>query len=291
MRIHTDYFFSFLGIDGIDSFVWITDKSHTFRNSENPAFVAWIHSHVNGNECFLSSIDVHTQAAFQNNVETSLAIVVQIDEVSLKNVCYYQLTKAGKMAADSCKNLSGHHETCHKENFFSKISHVDDTRGPFRIVDARQQQLRCYQMENEERLFICKACSKQFPSSSILKHIKNYRSPCKSFFTENEICNIQQQTSKISKQKKLEKMKQSYDNMPLEEKQAMQEKNKEQNAEKYAEKKEEIKSKVQDRYYQKRKEILAKKREEYKKDPKKTLEPKRKKYNDEPEKSLGPKRD
>ena len=60
--------------------------------SSGGIFAAWIHSHVSGNKCFFSSIDLHTQFAFEQCSPDVLGCVVELGETEAKmigNDVYY----------------------------------------------------------------------------------------------------------------------------------------------------------------------------------------------------------
>ena len=66
--------------DGYDTMRFILFESDVGKNyGENATVLAWIHSHVETNECnFLSSIDVHNQRALEQSLPHIQAIVVEL---------------------------------------------------------------------------------------------------------------------------------------------------------------------------------------------------------------------
>ena len=72
---------------------WIMDKTY----EKDPVLVSWIHSHVRGVPCCFSSIDMHTQYAYERVHPGIFGTVFQINE---QNGCvkydFYKLTKKGK---------------------------------------------------------------------------------------------------------------------------------------------------------------------------------------------------
>ena len=65
-------------------------------------YVMWIHSHVNKNVCFMSSIDLHMQHSFEHFYPNILACVVQVGNTSVENHEYYQLSNEGKDKVGLC---------------------------------------------------------------------------------------------------------------------------------------------------------------------------------------------
>ena len=72
---------------------WIFDKTY----EKDPVLVTWIHSHVRGVPCCFSSIDMHTQYAYERVHPGIFGTVFQINE---QNGCvkydFYKLTEKGK---------------------------------------------------------------------------------------------------------------------------------------------------------------------------------------------------
>ena len=112
---------------------WITNQKEMGDDVE---IVSWIHSHVGGTTCYLSSIDMHTQFRLEEGYPSILGTVFQINE---KNECvkfdFYKLTGEGRKAVTSCnrskRNLHNiQHPGCHEPYFYG--SHLDDVS----IVDT-----------------------------------------------------------------------------------------------------------------------------------------------------------
>ena len=119
----------FLNISGINDYAsaleWITQFSPCYRANPNDATIfAWIHSHVEGNSCFLSSVDLHNQFVYEKLFPHILAIVVEIGKTQVKDVKFYQLSEEGVTKVDDC-NLNNNtpsilHESCANDEAFSK---------------------------------------------------------------------------------------------------------------------------------------------------------------------------
>ena len=107
---------------------------------------AWIHTHVNGNKCFLSSVDIHSQFVYEKYFRHILAIVVEIGEDIAKNVQFYKLSGKGTRRVNQCNKTlnmpSIFHESCANDetlynNITEEIVYLD--KGPFEIIDARNK--------------------------------------------------------------------------------------------------------------------------------------------------------
>ena len=80
----------FLGIGGKDTQIWITENSQVLK-SNGGTYAAWIHSHVSGNTCFFSSIDLHTQFVFEQFSSDVLGCVVELGETKVNTKGNLQL--------------------------------------------------------------------------------------------------------------------------------------------------------------------------------------------------------
>ena len=78
--------------------------------------MAWVHSHVDGNKCFFSSLDCHTQRTIQCQIPDALGIVLEIDkEKNLIQSDYYQLTPFGMKHVERCRDTSQQlHSRCNR---------------------------------------------------------------------------------------------------------------------------------------------------------------------------------
>ena len=107
---------------------------------------AWIHTHVNGNKCFLSSIDIHSQFVYEKYFRHILAIVVEIGEDKAKDVQFYKLSGKGTRRVDQCNNTlnmpSVFHESCaNDKTLFNNITeHITYlNKAHFEVLDARDK--------------------------------------------------------------------------------------------------------------------------------------------------------
>ena len=173
--------------------------------ANNSTILAWIHSHVNGAKCFMSSIDLHTQFILENNFPNILAIVVQIGPGNkFKNECY-QLSEKGSQRIQSCNNENKHspnvlHKYCSYPRFFECLTRkVDFSFNTFVVIDKRShhKELSSRAVSNEIKtdqtdLWICKACDKRFNPQSILRHLRVKK--CRIQFTSEEIVEFGKQS-------------------------------------------------------------------------------------------------
>ena len=124
---------------------WIVENSPCYRNnSTNASIFACIHSHVGGNKCFLSSVDLHNQFVYEKLFPHMLAIVVEIGQYEVKNVEYYQLSSLGSERTTQCNNIKNTplilHESCaNDERFFTRQTNtIQSFQGDdCCIIDAR----------------------------------------------------------------------------------------------------------------------------------------------------------
>ena len=179
--------------------------------------MAWVHSHVDGNKCFFSSLDCHTQRSIQCQIPDALGIVIEIDEnKNLIQSDYYQLTTFGMNYVERCRNTSEQlHTRCNRKDLyvskkpliqfvekkplqisnFSGISVTPDktTKSPSikrkgqstsnikkAKLDQNSETLR--KTKTNEK---CKGCKKEFTIKKLLKHIEN-DAKCKSNYTNKE---------------------------------------------------------------------------------------------------------
>ena len=165
-----------IGILGQDTQMWIAEHSESFTSQRNPSIVAWIHTHVNGNECFFSSIDVHTQFAYEKIFPDVLGCVVELHKYKVANVEFYQLTEQGDSKVAKCRE-KGHHESCSNPAYYQSSKLEVDLSGPvpntLNVFDARTGVLLQFKMEVNESIFKvkCLYCSKYFKPASIMVHI------------------------------------------------------------------------------------------------------------------------
>ena len=134
------------GIDDQLSSIWIQDNSNTFQRYQKEAtYLIWIHSHVQGNECGFSSIDIHSQYAYEQLVSHMIGCVVEINKNRMVAYDFYQLTKNGKKSVQQCKEGSNNlHESCsgfQHPSFYKSVKCdvdiVSDMDKSLHIIDAR----------------------------------------------------------------------------------------------------------------------------------------------------------
>ena len=128
------------GIENYDTLAWIMEKSETAKTHlGNTTILAWIHSHVNGNQCnFLSSIDVHNQRTLELTFGHIQCMVVEIDPKNPKKKasCTYNLTGLGRRRLDGCKHSPNNfHESCRRSCFYESASYEKDGFAPLAIYD------------------------------------------------------------------------------------------------------------------------------------------------------------
>ena len=105
--------------DGDDTMRFILYDSDISKDyGENTTILAWIHSHVETNQCdFLSSVDVHNQRVLEKSFPHIQAIVVELLHTERINHEFYILTTLGKIFC----NKPGFHNECQNENYYKQI--------------------------------------------------------------------------------------------------------------------------------------------------------------------------
>ena len=195
-----------VGIDNAPSSIqWIIEQSPCYQLQGNKSTIfAWVHSHVNGSKCFLSSIDMHTQFVLQNNFPHILAIVVEIAPKGKVKNEYYQITEKGKQRIASCNNEkkqspNNFHKSCSYPRFFRSLkSQVTFTDDAFLTIEKRNlqqfpsQDLSGANEQDVSNFWVCKACNKQFMTKSILQHLRAKK--CANKFTLEELAQLRQQS-------------------------------------------------------------------------------------------------
>ena len=126
---------------------WIEENAQSFvKNPSEATMFAWIHTHVNGNKCFLSSIDLHTQFVYEKYFPHILAIVIELGQLIKKDIKFYQLSRRGTRRINQCNKTvntpSIFHEGCaNNETFFNnlteEITYLD--QAAFHVIDARDE--------------------------------------------------------------------------------------------------------------------------------------------------------
>ena len=96
----------------------LISNSNTFKeHKDNAVVLSWIHSHVAGNNCFLSSVDVHTQWRYQIKYGIHvLALVMELSQNDLENYDFYELSCYGRLGVKHCTQ-SGFHSECHDHKY------------------------------------------------------------------------------------------------------------------------------------------------------------------------------
>ena len=104
--------------DGDDTMRFILYDSDISKDyGENTTILAWIHSHVETNQCdFLSSVDVHNQRVLEKSFPHIQAIVVELLHTERINHEFYILTTLGKIFC----NKPGFHNECQNENYYKQ---------------------------------------------------------------------------------------------------------------------------------------------------------------------------
>ena len=139
----------FLGIGDYPSALqWIQEHSPCYReNPETATVFAWIHTHVKGNRCFLSSIDLHNQFLYEKYFPHILAIVIEIGRENYNDIQFYKLSKKGTLQMNQCNikalnNPLGFHDSCaNDETLFDNLTQqvVCIEKAPFEVIDAREK--------------------------------------------------------------------------------------------------------------------------------------------------------
>ena len=205
------------GIEGQPSTLWIQSNSKCFRNNPSKfvkkfinnyfplsfcnvilgkAIVAlWLHSHVAGNECGFSSVDLHTQSAFELIIPNIIGGVVEIKNNKVVKYDFYQLSVEGKEKVKTCKEKLSLHSSCSNSAFYKSVkknvSILQITDYQLHIFDARNDEdidLQILPLNNEVKVK-CNHCCNFSPVSSILKHIAKNRK-CSHHLKSNTIEHI-----------------------------------------------------------------------------------------------------
>ena len=112
-----------LGIDNEESQIWMFSQSATAKAGKEVKIVSWIHSHVRGNKCFFSSVDVHTQLSMNFLFPQITGIVVEIgNDGQCIKYDSYSLTHLGEKEVKSCARShsfgSELHNNCSNQDFY-----------------------------------------------------------------------------------------------------------------------------------------------------------------------------
>ena len=111
----------FTGTFDYNSIEWILENSETAKRHKKTTILAWLHTHVSGNQCnFLSSVDVHMHKSMESTFEQILTIVVEITKKGEKKHQAYDLTQMGRTRAGRCRQ-HGFHNACARKEFYHKV--------------------------------------------------------------------------------------------------------------------------------------------------------------------------
>ena len=141
----------------------------------------WIHSHVRGCPCGLSSIDVHTQYAYQLEYPQILSLVVELNEDGkTKDFDFFELTENGQSIVKHCsknRNCSSiQHESCGTRDIYSSCSNRVMYSDSLKIKVHDFSEIPSQQLsEKQINWNNCKSCQKEF--KNILLHL-----------SKNDIC-------------------------------------------------------------------------------------------------------
>ena len=132
----------------MDTTLWIQLHSDTFKKyGDSARIIAWMHTHVGGNECFFSSVDVHTQLSIQSNIPNAIGIVMEISEFNtLENVEYYKLSEFGVKHVSKCKESGLQmHPNCHESNLYTSVKQLIklDNKIPIRTKNFSTLNTTC----------------------------------------------------------------------------------------------------------------------------------------------------
>ena len=198
------YMISGVNNAGYDTLRFILYKSDMWkRYGENTTILAWIHSHVETNQCdFLSSVDVHNQRVLEKSFPHIQAIVVELLHTERINHEFYILTTLGKIFC----NKPGFHNECQNENYYKQIEgdvsgeaigeriydfnssdHQEilnnrkrkhESNAEILSSDTDSSKSPSKYLATEEETFTCKICDESFDDiKTLIKHI-NKRKKC-----------------------------------------------------------------------------------------------------------------
>ena len=190
--------------DGDDTMRFILYDSDISKDyGENTTILAWIHSHVETNQCdFLSSVDVHNQRVLEKSFPHIQAIVVELLHTERINHEFYILTTLGKIFC----NKPGFHNECQNENYYKQIEgdvsgeaigeriydfnssdHQEilnnrkrkhESNAEILSSDTDSSKSPSKYLATEEETFTCKICDESFDDiKTLIKHI-NKRKKC-----------------------------------------------------------------------------------------------------------------
>ena len=182
-----------LGINEyVDTVQWILNKSDTYLDHGNVKIIAWIHSHVQGNHNGLSSIDVHTQWAFEKINKNIFCLVFEFGKSRFwLDHDYYVLTEIGTSAIKTCINNFPRlskvlHTTCKKRYHYKSI------KSEVAVLASLPCIINCFMTmaldlneseTNNKNVFDrkCEGCLKYFEIECFFKHVSHAKK-CKQHY-------------------------------------------------------------------------------------------------------------
>ena len=171
--------------------MWLFHKSGIHEDVDDMCLIAWIHSHVRGAYCGLSSIDVHTQFAYRKLYPHCVSLVVEIDDYcQYVTHDFYELSAKGVENVEICgktRNLSHiQHEDCSEEDFFHSIlKNVQVTEEKnVQVFDFTKKSQEKNSLPYQNVQDTCKFCKKKF--KSLIRHATQAKS-CKEKFSVDDI--------------------------------------------------------------------------------------------------------
>ena len=134
--------------------------------------MAWIHSHVNGAKCFMSSVDCHTQYNQQSQEKNILSLIIQI-ESDIKDFQFFKLTKKGEESIRNCQ-LHGFHDSCSQVDLYETESNITFC---YETDICATYLSGMYSTKTKANPNIkCPSCQVEFNIRNIKRHIKvNHR--------------------------------------------------------------------------------------------------------------------
>ena len=112
--------------------------------SSDLSIVAWVHSHVQGVKCFLSSLDLHTQFKWSKINPDFIGIVFELDQNgSMISYDFFGLTRQGNANLKKCKSSDRQCDKCSKKSNYTSLLHfVNQFDGPLYDHDFRSDITR-----------------------------------------------------------------------------------------------------------------------------------------------------
>ena len=103
--------------------------------------ISWIHSHVRGVKVGFSSIDMHTQHAYQKMSANTFGIVYEIRGNGNYVKDAFMLSTVGQETVEHCSRTrsvsSAQHSECYSETFYSSVlKRIRFTTDPIIVVDG-----------------------------------------------------------------------------------------------------------------------------------------------------------